>query len=210
MNGTLSMSGELVTKLIPCQKVGLDWKLRNNLRWSFIWGWLTTWLAKGFSKLTGVVTITSELAIRLHKATGEWIDYGIVSKRVVTDAFVNFVVDDWDGGANDISLFNFHGCGTGAGAEGAGEVALVTECDAALNPNNTRAAGVKTQPAANQMRTVGVPLFDVAAIVIEHSVFTQAATGGGTMMDRSIFAAINVVAGDSIQFTYTMTLTSGL
>ena len=210
MNGALSMSGKLETKLIPCQKVDLGWKLRNNLRWSFIWGCLTTWLAKGFSKLTGIVTITSELAIRLHKATGEWIDYGIVSKRVVTDAFVNFVVDDWDGGANDISLFNFHGCGTGAGAEGAGEVALVTECDAALNPNNTRAAGVKTQPAANQMRTVGVPLFDVAAIVIEHSVFTQAATGGGTMMDRSIFAAINVVAGDSIQFTYTMTLTSGL
>lgn len=209
MEGSLKMSGKLVTKLIPCKKVGLGWKLRNNLRWSFIWGWFTTWMAKGFSKLTGAVTITGELAIRLHKVTGEWIDYGVVSRRVVTDAFVNFVVDDWDGGANDISLFNFHGCGTGAGAEGAGEVALVAECDAALNPNNTRATGVKTQPAANQMRTIGVPLFDIAAAVIEHSIFTQAATGGGTLMDRSLFSAINVVSGDSIQFTYTMTLTSG-
>ena len=209
MNGTLRMSGELVTKLIPCKKIGLGWKLRNNLRWSFIWGWLTTWLAKGFSKLTGVVTITGELAIRLHKASGEWIDYGVVSRRVVTDAFVNYVVDDWDGGATVIDNFNYHGCGTGAGAEGAGETALVTECTAALNPNDVRATGVKTQPAANQMRTIGVPLFDIAAIVIEHSVFSQAATGGGTMMDRSLFAAINVAPGDSISFQYTMTLTSG-
>jgi hypothetical protein len=209
MNGTLSISGELVTKLIPCQKVGLGWKLRNNLRWSFIWGWLTTWLAKGFSKLTGVVTITSELAIKLHKASGEWIDYGVVSRRVVTDAFVNYVVDDWDGGAAIIDNFNYHACGIGVGAELAANTGMGTEVDTELNPNSIRATGVKTQPAANQMRTIGVPLFDGAAAVTEHGVMSQAATGGGTLMDRSLFAAINVVSGDSIQFTYTMTLTSG-
>jgi hypothetical protein len=41
--------------------------------------------------------------------------------------------------------------------------------------------------------------------------FSQSATGGGTLWDRSKFAAINVVgaSGDSIQFTYTATLSSG-
>jgi hypothetical protein len=45
--------------------------------------------------------------------------------------------------------------------------------------------------------------------VTEHGIFSQAATGGGTLWDRSVFSAINVVSGDSIQFTYTCTVSSG-
>jgi hypothetical protein len=31
----------------------------------------------------------------------------------------------------------------------------------------------------------------------------------GTLLDRSVFTAINVVSADSIQFTYSLTLSSG-
>jgi hypothetical protein len=86
---------------------------------------------------------------------------------------------------------------------------LGTESTTVLNPDSTRATGTKSQPAANQMRSVGTVSFDGSAAITEHGLFTQAATGGGTLFDRSVFAAINVGSGDSIQFTYTCTWNSG-
>ena len=209
MEANLNLAGELSMKVTRAKRAPLEWRMKNALRWGFIWGLITTWLAHVFSQLTGIPTMLGELSIRLRKANGEWIDYGVVCRRLVTDAFVAYVVDDWDGGANVIDNFNYHGCGTGTGAEAAGDTALGTECTTALNPDSTRATGTKTQPTAPQMRTVGTLTFDASAAVTEHGILTQAATGGGTLMDRSLFAAINVVSGDSIQFTYTMTLTSG-
>lgn len=134
---------------------------------------------------------------------------GLISTKLVTDAAVAYIVDDWDSGANVIDNFNYHGCGTGTTAEAAGDTALVTESTTALNPDSTRATGTKSQPAANQARTVGTVTFDATAAITEHGIFSQAATGGGTLLDRSVFSAINVVSGDSIQFTYTLTLSSG-
>jgi len=206
--GQLALRGEMKTKIIRASGPGLGWNLRNRLRWSFVWGWLTTWLAKVFSRFSGIVTLTSELSIRA-KLNGRWVNFGVVSRRVENRLFVAYVVDDWDSGANVIDNFNYHGCGTGAVAEAAGDIALGAECTTVLNPDSTRATGTKSQPAANQMRTIGTPAFDGAAAVTEHGVFTQAATGGGTLMDRSVFAVINVASGDSIQFTYTLTLNSG-
>jgi hypothetical protein len=59
------------------------------------------------------------------------------------------------------------------------------------------------------MRTVGTLTFDAGAAITEHGIFTQSGTGGGTLLDRSVFSAINVISGDSIQFTYTLSLSSG-
>lgn len=138
-----------------------------------------------------------------------WIDYGVVSRRVITDAGVAFLVDDWDNNGQDLTTLNFHGCGTGVAAEAVGDTALGTESTTALNPDNTRATGTRSQPAANQYRSVGTLTFDASAAITEHGLFSQSATGGGTLWDRSTFSAINVVNLDSIQFTYTVSLTSG-
>lgn len=208
ISSELRPSGVLGARLMPARKAPLSWRLRNMLRWSFIWGAFVTWLAYWFSKLTGVVTITSELAIRA-KLAGEWIDFGVVSRRVVTDAGVAFIVDDWDNSAVTLANMNYHGCGTGTNAEAAGDTALQTESTTVLNPDSTRATGTRSQPAANQYRSVGTLTFDGSAAVTEHGLLSQAATGGGTLWDRSVFTAINVASGDSIQFTYTATLTSG-
>lgn len=143
------------------------------------------------------------------RAHGGMEHLGLLSTRLVTDAGVAFWVDDWDNGVTDISTMNFHGCGTGATAEAVGDTALQIESTTALNPDSTRATGTRSQPAANQYRTVGTVTFDAAAAITEHGIFSQAATGGGTLWDRSVFAAINVTSGDSIQFTYTCTVSSG-
>jgi hypothetical protein len=136
-------------------------------------------------------------------------NHGLVSTKLITDAGVAFLVDDWDNNAADLTTLNFHGCGTGVAAENATDTALGTESTTALNPDSTRATGTRSQPAANQYRSVGTATFDATAAITEHGIFSQAATGGGTLWDRSVFTAINVASGDSIQFTYTATLSAG-
>jgi hypothetical protein len=143
------------------------------------------------------------------RGTGGVEHLGLISTKVVTDAGVAYLVDDWDGGANVIDNFNYHGVGTGTNAEAAGDTGLQTESTTALNPDSTRATGTKSQPAANQARSVGTVTFDGSAAITEHGIFSQAATGGGTLWDRSVFSAINVASGDSIQFTYTCSYASG-
>lgn len=213
MQGTMDISGAVKLRFMACPKAPLSWRLRNAARWGFIKGWLAVQAAKLFSGLTEIPTITSQLEIRVRKATGEWIDYGVVCYRVVTDAGVAFLVDDWDvntaSATNDITTLRYHGVGTGNTAEATGDTALVTESTTALNPDSTRATGTQSQPAANQLRSIGTLTFDATAAIVEHGLFSQAATGGGTLWDRSVFSAINVANGDSIQATYTCTINSG-
>ena len=209
VGGDISIGGSVIATRIPARHAPVSWRGRNALRSTYFWGMFCNWLAYWFTQITEIPTITAELAIKVRKAGGEWIDYGVVSYRVVTDAGVAFLVDDWDNSAQDISTANYHGCGTGTNAEAAGDTALQTESTTALNPDSTRATGTRSQPAANQYRTVGTLTFDASAAVTEHGVLTQAATGGGTLWDRSVFSAINVASGDSIQFTYTATINSG-
>jgi len=212
IDGSLRPTGELHARLIHTPRASLAWRLRNALRWSYIKGWIATFLVAPFARSWGVATLTSELrAVKIDGKTGQRTNYGVISRRVITDAGVAFFVDDWDNDATDITTLHFHGCGTGTNAEAAADTALQTESTTALNPNNTRATGTESQPAANQLRTVGTLTFDADAAVTEHGIFSQSATGGGTLWDRSVFAAINVVGanGDSIQFTYTCSLTAG-
>lgn len=167
--------------------------------------------AKGFWRGlqgTGILAV-GRLYASVIRHDGSIEHLGLLSTKVITDAGVAYLVDDWDGGANVIDNFNYHGCGTGTNAEAVGDTALQTESTTALNPDNTRATGTKSQPAANQARTVGTVTFDNTAAITEHGIFSQAATGGGTLWDRSTFSAINVVSADSIQFTYTCTFSSG-
>lgn len=157
---------------------------------------------------TGVFGI-GRLYATVLRADGQLEQLGLLSTKVITDAGVGFLVDDWDANGQDISTMNFHGCGTGVAAENVTDTALGTESTTALNPDSTRATGTRSQPAANQYRSVGTLTFDATAAITEHGILSQAATGGGVLWDRSVFAAINVASGDSIQFTYTCTVSAG-
>ena len=53
---------------------------------------------------------------------------------------------------------------------------------------------------------IRMPLFDATAAITEWGLFSQAATGGGVLWSRIVFAALNVASGDSIQFTYDLTV----
>lgn len=201
----VNLVGGLSIRKLPVFNPTL-WRIRNLPYVAK--GYIPYIIMKTLSRWLCVPVILSELRI-VAKLKGKSYDLGAVSYRVVTNAGVAYIVDDWDGGANVIDNFNYHGCGTGTNAEDVTDTALQSECTTVLNPDNTRATGTKSKPQSNQMRTVGTLTFDGSAAVTEHGIFTQSATGGGTLLDRSVFSAINVGNGDSIQFTYTLTLSAG-
>ena len=209
MDGMMAVKGILGTRLVRARRAPLAWRVKNAMRPGFVRVWLMFVLAQVFSLMTGVITITSELRARVRTAAGEWIDYGVVSYRYVTDTGVGFVVDAWDNSGTTLANLNYHGCGTGTNAENQTDSALQTESTTILNPDSTRATGTRSQPTANQYRSVGTLTFDGSGAITEHGILSQAATGGGVLWDRSVFTAINVASGDSIQFTYTITLTAG-
>jgi len=156
-------------------------------------------LGAGIAANLGAVAFTGILSLRHYiAAESRWVDLGMVSARVVTDAGVAFLVDDWDNSVTDITTFNFHDSGTGVTAEAQTQTALVTPCGEA------RDAGTKSQPTAPQIRTVATHTYAGTFAITEHGIFSAATVG--TMWDRSLFAAINVVANDKIEFTYTLTV----
>ncbi len=190
-------------KDLPWSRRLLAWWLELTLR--------VRLCVKGFVRGlqgTGIFGVGRLYATVLRR-NGDIEHLGLLSTKVITDAGVAFLVDDWDNSVTDLTTMNFHGCGTGTNAEAVGDTALQTESTTALNPDSTRATGTRSQPAANQYRSVGTLTFDASAAITEHGILSQAATGGGTLWDRSVFSAINVASGDSIQFTYTCTVSSG-
>lgn len=150
---------------------------------------------------------------RVIRGNGQVEELGLMSLRVVTTAGVTKVVDFLR--ANDTTTgqnFKFHGYGTGATAEASADTALVTELTTEYNPNSTRPTGTQTNNGATVYRTVGTLTPDSGTpAVTEHGLFSQAATGGGTLFDRSLFSAVNLNSanGDSLQTTYDGTFAAG-
>lgn len=205
--GLVGISSSLNAVHMRCRKAPLAWRLRNFVmhRASD-----TPRLAVArVARLVGVPVIVSRLSAKHRTKDGKWTDYGLVSTRVVTNAGVAFLVDAWQN-ILELEIMKYHGVGIGVVAENATDTTLGTESTTALNPDSTRATGSLAEGATgNIFRTVGTITFDAIAAITEHGIFSQVATGGGTLWDRSVFAAINVVSGDSIQFTYEVTFAAG-
>lgn len=189
---------------LPSEDAGQEaneWRLRNARN---LWrGFRRVAAAKAF----GIQAIQGTLFGTIIRASGEVVDLGLMSCRVVTNNGAALIVDNLD---QTGSLEpKYHGLGTGNTSEAAGDSALVTELTTEYNPNSTRATGTFSQPSANISQSVGTNTVDASAAVVEHGIFTQAATGGGTLLDRSVFSTVNLASGDSLQTTYQLTVTAG-
>ena len=96
---------------------------------------------------------------------GRTVDYGTLSRRVITTVGVNALVDAWQN-LIELEILKYHGVGTGTNAESSSDTALQTESTTALNPDSTRATGSLTEGAgANIFRTVGTVTFDGSAAI---------------------------------------------
>ncbi len=201
LGGSVGASGKLKTKLI---RNGIDaplsWKIRNWMRWRFIWNFITWHLAHGFTKLTGVVTTVGRLHARLIHADGTYVDYGWVAYGLVTTAWVNFLVASLQ--ASDVTFadLKWHDSGIGVTAAAIGDTDIETTDGAARDTDSQGGA-------TNVYNSVGTIPYTGAYAITEHGIFTVVT--GGTLGDRHVFGAINVVNTDSIQFTYEMTYPAG-
>lgn len=148
----------------------------------------------------GAVAWKHELSAKVrHPGQREWKDFGVVSTRIVTDAFIQLIVDELTNTDRPaMQTMKFHDSGTGTNAESGADTTLQTPTGEA------RDSGTQTQPGTGQYRTVATHTYANPFAITEHGVFS--ASSGGTLLDRSKFSAINVVNGSQIQFTYTLTI----
>lgn len=147
-------------------------------------------------------------AIVLH-ADGTATDYGLLGRKLVTAAGVNYIAADFAGGASDIADFKFHGFGTGTGSESTANTTLGTELTTEYATNSTRPTGSQSA-STNTYTTVATlsPDSGGTLAITEHGIFS--APSSGTLLDRTVFSAVNLVASaDSLQTTYALTLPSG-
>ena len=161
------------------------------------------------SQLLKLSHIHSALYLNVIRANGDVVQLGLASLRVVTTAGVGFIVDAFQN-LVEVEIQKYHGIGTGTIAENATDTALGTELTTQYNPDSTRATGTTIEGAsANIYRTVGTNTVDAAVAITEHGILSQAATGGGVLLDRSVFAVINLASGDSLASTYDLTFPGG-
>lgn len=161
------------------------------------------------ARLLGIQAILPALYLTKIDADGDRHLYGLASMRVITTVGVGFMVDAWQN-LVELELMKFHALGTGGTAEAVGQTTLVTELTTQYNPDNTRATGTLAEGAGgNIFRTVGTNTVDAAVAITEHGLLSQAATGGGTLWDRSLFSVINLAIGDGLESTYDATIASG-
>ena len=202
INSDVNLSGHLRPRLIVPQKAPLTWRLRNSMRVGYVHGLLANWLSQTVARITGNPTLTSELGIVLTLPDGQQIDYGVVSRRVVTTAFVNYVVDQLQTETSTFGDYKFHDSGVGTTA------AAITDTDIETTDAESRATGTQAEGAsANIYQSVGTITYTAGTAVTEHGLFNVVTAG--TLMDRHVFAVINVPAAGSIEFTYELTVTAG-
>lgn len=176
---------------------------------SFWRGFWRLTLARLVLRWTGIPILYGVLMLRKIQADGQILDYGVASLRKVTTAAVNYIATRLVDANTSIGAFDFHGFGTGVAAESNADTALGTELTTQYATDNVRPTGTPTNSSANVYQSVATLSPDTGGTIAitEHGIFTQAATGGGTLLDRSVFASISLVAGsDSLQATYQLTL----
>lgn len=145
-----------------------------------------------------VADVFAETFAKVIRADGTVEDRGRLSQKKVTTTFVTALCATL--ASLSINAYKYHQSGTGTTAESNTDVQLVT-------PTGASAGTGTAVPSSNTYTSVATISYTSSLAITEHGIF-DSALGSGTanLMDRSVFSAINVTNGDSIQFTYVLTI----
>ncbi len=223
MHGTLGQTGHARFLVLRAPQTTLGALLRHGLplgtmpqevrrwRWQNLGHfWRGFWrlaLAKGVTRVTGIPILYGVLTLRKVQGDGQVLDYGVASLQKVTSAAVAYIATRLVDGNTSIGAFDFHGYGTGSTAESNADTALVTELTTQYATDNVRPTGTPSNSSANVYQSVATLAPDSGGTlaITEHGVFS--ASSSGTLLDRSVFSAVSLVAGaDSLVSTYQLTL----
>ena len=125
----------------------------------------------------------------------------VVKDKMMTTAFVDFIVDQLQTETAAFGDFKFHDSGTGTVAEAITDTALGTPTGEA------RDTGTQTETDHNTYKSVATDTYAGTFAITEHGLFNIATAG--VLMDRTVFAAINVVNGNQIEFTFEGSFAAG-
>lgn len=127
---------------------------------------------------------------------------------LVTHAGVRLLSQDTavSAGAATLNIMKNHGTGTGTTAAAALDTALQTAIGTTATAGSN--ANADASPNATVTSTCTVSYSGTNAVT-EWGLFNSTTLSGATMWDHKVFTAVNVVSGDSIAFTYTLTVNSG-
>ena len=138
------------------------------------------------------------LSARLRR-NGVWRDLGLLSCKLVTTAFADYIVDSLqDSTTYPLDAFHYHASGTDNTAESNTQTALLAEV-------GTRASGTQTEGSStNIFKSVGTQTYSSTYTIYEHGLFS--ASSGGTLLDRSVITGQAVQNNDQIEWTYELTV----
>ena len=203
MESSIGMSGDLGMKLVRAPKPALKWRARQWMRRDRISGLVGHFMAKLFAMVFRMPVMYGVLrAVHIDGVSGEKTNYGVISRRLVTTAFVEFMVDQLQAETTEWGDFKYHDSGVGVTGAAIGDVDIET------TDGESRATGTQVEGATAEIyKSVGTITYATTKAITEHGLFSQST--GTTLMDRHTFTAINVVNTDSIQFTYELTVDDG-
>ena len=202
------MLTDLMLLRVPRWK--LRWHARNWIRhrWREVNFHLLLFLLPVIKLFCPALTVVHGcLRVRVLHADGTVSDYGVVGRHLVTTAGKNAVASAFNN-VMEPETFKFAGYGTGTNAANVADTTLQTELTTQYATDNVRPTGSQAN-STNTYTTIATLAPDSGGTiaVTEWGLFTQAATGGGTLLDRQVFSAVNLVAGsDSLQTTYVLTI----
>jgi hypothetical protein len=156
----------------------------------------------GAASWPGGLKFGTNLKASLYRS-GIWQASHDFGSGVITDTGAEFVANAFSlANGSIVSAFEYHACGIGTTAAAAADTTLGNVTGAPA-----RVQGSEDVTGSKTYVTVATIAFTSSLAITEWGLFS--ASSAGTMLDRKVFSAINVVNGDSIQFTYTLTVSSG-
>lgn len=160
-----------------------------------------------FADVQDYKRMRGHLTIEVDRGGDGTVDERQEIHNLIVNSGENFLVDAFQNLVEPEALI-YHGSGTSTVAAAEGDVGLGAEVTTGLNPDSTRpSCSVVGEGAASNIRRCQATVsYDASLAITEWGLFNQASTAGGTMFSRVVFSAINVNSGDSIQFTWDMTV----
>jgi hypothetical protein len=146
------------------------------------------------------LTIKDTLMARVFDKNGKLKEQRKLGHNLVVDDGMEYIVDAWQNSV-ELETMKYHDTGIGTTAASASDSGMETAT------GFTRGTGTLTEgDNAKEFKSVATVSCTATKAVTEWGIFS--ASSGGVLGARNTFSAINVVNGDSIEFTWECQLSS--